>query len=134
MRTIALDTGRYAALLTAKLPRPIRSKRGLERAERELLELDERDAQLAPEEREYAEMLAILVSDYEDRHFPMPVVAPHQSLKSLMEERGLCHKDIVDIIGNKGLTTEILAGRREVSKAMAKRLSEALRVPVGLFL
>lgn len=129
-----IDNEAYGALLTAKLPRPLRTKRDLERAERELLDLDERDDALSPEEREYAEVLAILVEDYEDKHFPIPTVSPHEALKDLMKERHLRHKDIADVIGNKGLTTEILAGRREISKTMARRLADSLRVPVDLFL
>jgi HTH-type transcriptional regulator/antitoxin HigA len=51
-----------------------------------------------------------------------------------MEERGLRHKDVWPVIGNKGATTEVLHGRRSVSKAQAKRLAEFFRVPVDLFI
>jgi len=51
-----------------------------------------------------------------------------------MEDRSLQHKDIAQIVGNKGLTTEIIAGRRKISKAVAVRLSTRLSVPVELFL
>lgn len=51
-----------------------------------------------------------------------------------MEDRGLRHKDIAPLVGNKGLTTEIIAGRRKISKTVAKRLSSHLPVPVELFL
>lgn len=136
MRTVVprIDRETYGALLTAKLPRPLRTKRDIEHAEKELLDLDEREERLTPEEKEYAEVLAILIEDYEDKHFPMPSVAPYEALKGLMQERSLRHRDIADLIGNKGLTTEILAGRREISKTIAKRLAEGLRVPIELFL
>ena len=48
-----------------------------------------------------------------------------------MEDRSLQHKDIAEIVGKKGLTTEIIAGRRKMSKAVAKRLSTSLSVPVS---
>ncbi len=51
-----------------------------------------------------------------------------------MEDRGLKHKDIWPVLGNKGTATEVLNGRRSISKAQAKRLSEFMRVPVDLFL
>jgi len=51
-----------------------------------------------------------------------------------MEERWLKHKDIWPVLGNKGAATEILSGRRSISKAQAKRPAEFLRVPVDLFL
>lgn len=49
-----------------------------------------------------------------------------------MDDRGLRHKDLAGLVGNKGLTPEILAGRREISKAVARKLAERLRVPVEL--
>ena len=50
-----------------------------------------------------------------------------------MEDRELKHKDIWPVLGNKGTGTEILAGRRAISKAQARRLADFLRVPVEIF-
>lgn len=76
----------------------------------------------------------MLIEDYEEKHFPLPSIAPYEALLALMEERGLKHKDIWPVLGNKGAATEVLAGRRSISKAQAKRLAEFLRVPVDLFI
>ena len=59
---------------------------------------------------------------------------PNESLNALMEERGLKHKDIWPVLGNKGAATEILSGRRTISKSQAKRLAEFFRVSVELFI
>ena len=98
-----------------------------------LLKLDERKDR-TPEEDALAELLTLLIEDYEDRRYPMPHVSPHESLKALMEDRGLKHKDIWPVLGNKGAATEILNGRRSISKAQAKRLAEFLHVPIDLFI
>ena len=98
-----------------------------------LLELDE-SADLSPEEENLAEMLTLLIEDYEEKRYPMPQVSPNESLKALMEERGLKHKDIWPVLGNKGTATEVLSGRRSISKAQARRLSGFLRVPIELFI
>ncbi len=92
-----------------------------------LLELDEREDR-TPEEEALAELLTLLVEDYEEKHYPLPRVSPGESLRALMEERGLKHKDIWPVIGNKGAATEVLNGRRSISKAQAKRLAEFFRV------
>lgn len=76
----------------------------------------------------------MLIEDYETRHHPFPRISPTESLHALLEERGLRHKDIWPILGNKGVVTEVLSGRRSISKAQAKRLADFLRVPVDLFL
>jgi antitoxin component HigA of HigAB toxin-antitoxin module len=51
-----------------------------------------------------------------------------------MQDRGLRHKDVAPVVGNKGLTTEILAGRRKISTGLAKRLAIHFKVPLELFL
>jgi antitoxin component HigA of HigAB toxin-antitoxin module len=37
-------------------------------------------------------------------------------------------------LGNKGSATEVLSGKRSISKAQSKRLAAFLHVPVELFL
>jgi HTH-type transcriptional regulator/antitoxin HigA len=123
----------YARLLAKFLPKPIQSERELEAATALLLELDERN-DLSPEEEALAEVLTVLIEDYEDKHYPLPDVAPHEALKALMEDRDLKHKDVWPVLGNKGATTEILSGRRSISKAQARRLADFFRVPIDLFI
>ena len=98
-----------------------------------LLRLDERDDP-SPEEEALAEVLTLLIEDYEEKRHPMPRVSPNESLKALMDDRVLKHKDIWPVLGNKGAATEILNGRRSISKAQAKRLAEFFQVPIDLFI
>ena len=130
--TVELRDSVYAELLAKSLPKPIRSDLELARTTDELLALDERE-DLSPEEEALAEVLTLLIEDYENKHHPLPRVSPNESLSALMEERGLKHKDIWPVLGNKGAATEVLNGRRSISKAQAKRLAEFLQVPVDLF-
>jgi HTH-type transcriptional regulator/antitoxin HigA len=129
----SFDPTVYARLLTKFLPKPIQSERELKAATALLLELDER-TDFSAEEEAVAEVLSVLVEDYEDKHYPLPDIPPHESLRALMEDRGLRHKDIWPVLGNKGAATEILSGRRSISKAQAKRLAEFFRVPIDLFI
>jgi HTH-type transcriptional regulator/antitoxin HigA len=131
--TLEIDDAAYRKLLTKSLPRPIHTDEEHQRLTTLLLELDEREGR-TPEEDALAEVLTLLIEDFEEKRYPMPRVSPHDSLKALMEERGLRHKDVWPVIGNKGATTEVLHGRRSVSKAQAKRLAEFFRVPVDLFI
>jgi HTH-type transcriptional regulator/antitoxin HigA len=134
MSTIAeIRDSVYAKLLVKSLPKPINSTAEHARFTRMLLELDERDNR-SPEEEALAEVLTLLIEDYEEKYYPLPRVSPTESLKALMEERGLKHKDIWPVLGNKGAATEILSGRRSISKAQARRLAEFFRVPVDLFI
>ena len=131
--TSELTESVYADLLARSLPQPIHSRAEHDRLTRILLQLDERD-DLSPEEEALAELLTILIEDYEQKYHPLPSVSPSESLNALMEERGLKHKDIWPILGNKGVATEVLNARRSISKAQAKRLAEFFRVPIDLFI
>jgi len=123
----------YGKLLAKSLPRPIRTQAEHERLTGMLLELDERD-RISPEEEALAEVLTLLIEHYEEKYHPLPRVSPNESLRALMEDRGLKHKDIWPVLGNKGAATEVLSGRRSISKSQAKRLAEFFRVPVELFI
>jgi HTH-type transcriptional regulator/antitoxin HigA len=131
--TIELQDSAYAKLLVKALPRPIRTEAEHARLTAMLLKLDERE-DLSPEEQALAEVMTLLIEDYEEKFHPLPSVSPNESLNALMEERGLKHKDIWPILGNKGAATEVLSGRRSISKAQAKRLAEFFHVPVDLFI
>jgi len=131
--TVKINETAYARLLAKSLPRPIRNRREHERLIQLLLELDGLETP-TPEQDALAEMVTLLVDNYEEKYYPLPDVPAHESLKALMQDRGLAHKDIWPVLGNKGAATEILAGRRSISKAQAKRLAAFFRVPVDLFL
>jgi HTH-type transcriptional regulator/antitoxin HigA len=122
----------YAKLPVKVLPRPIREDGEHARLTGMLLRLDESE-DLEPEEEALAEMLTLLIEDYEEKRYPMPRVSPNQSLRALMDDRGLKHKDIWPVLANKGGATEILNGRRSISKAQAERLAEFFRDPIDLF-
>ena len=131
--TIEIKDSTYAKLLAKSLPRPIHTETEHARLTGLLLQLDERE-NLSPEEEALAEVLTLLIEDYEQKYHPLPRISPHESLQALMAERALKHKDIWPIIGNKGAATEVLSGRRSISKAQAKRLAEFLHVPIDLFI
>jgi HTH-type transcriptional regulator / antitoxin HigA len=131
--TQQFNEDRYGKLLAKTLPRPIRTDRENRRMTQLLLQLDERD-DLTPEEEQLAQMLTILIEEYESQRYPLPAVAPADALRALMEERSLQHRDIWQVIGNKGATSEILNGKRSISKAQAKKLAAFFRVPVELFI
>ena len=68
--------------------RPIRTDAEHARITEMLLAVDERDDS-SPEEEALAEVLTLLIEDYEEKFHPLPKVSPTASLNALMEERGL---------------------------------------------
>jgi len=131
-RRKTINAEEYGRLIAAALPIPPKTEADNESLIAALTVLDERE-DLTPAEEAFSELLAIVIEDFEARHYVLPRVTPQEALKALMVDRGLRHKDIAPIVGNKGLTTEILKGRRNISAVLAKRLAAALHVPIELF-
>jgi HTH-type transcriptional regulator / antitoxin HigA len=115
------------------LPHGIHTDEECDRLTAELLRLDERDDP-TPEEKELAELLTVLIDEYEERRYPIRAAGPQQTLQHLMEARKLTQKDLWKVFGSKGITSEVFHGKRSISKAQAKRLADFFHVGVELFI
>src|SRR6266446_2038246 len=125
--TIDLDEKTYGKLLGRTLPHVIHTDEEYERLTNELMRLDERE-DLSPEESELAELLTLLIDEYEERRFPIRKTSPQQTLQHLMEARQLTQKDLWKVLGSKGITSEVFHGKRSISKAQAKKLAQFFHV------
>src|SRR5713226_9049745 len=131
--TTDLNEKTYAQLLGRTLPHVIRTDEECERLTNELIRLDERE-DLSPEEKELAELLTVLVDEYEERRYPIRKASPQQTLQHLMEARKLTQKDLWKIFGSRGITSEVFHGKRSISKTHAKRLAAFFHVSADLFI
>jgi HTH-type transcriptional regulator/antitoxin HigA len=89
---------------------------------------------LTPEEDALLELLTQLVERYEERHYPIPDAPPHVVIQFLMEDRGLQHKDLMSVLGSRGVTSEVINGKRRPSKTQVKALAEFFKLPPELFI
>jgi HTH-type transcriptional regulator/antitoxin HigA len=134
MSTSLLDEHKYRELLDEALPVVIRNEQEHQRLLRAAAELMEKpEPAITEEEGRLLEMLSMLIEEYEDRVHPLPKAKPHRMLNYLLQEKQLKPSDLWEILP-KSRVSEILSGKRGISKAQAKRLAEMLRVPVDLFL
>jgi HTH-type transcriptional regulator/antitoxin HigA len=131
--TIDLDEKTYGKLLGRTLPRVIHTDEESERLTIELMRLDERE-DLSPEETELAELLAVLIDEYEQRRYPIRKASPQQTLQHLMQARKLTQKDLWKIFGSKGIASEVFHGKRSISKTQAKKLAAFFHVSADLFI
>ena len=131
--TIDLDEKTYRKLLGRTLPHVIHTDEECERLTNELMRLDQRE-DLSPEETELAELLTVLLDEYEQRRYPIRKARPQQTLRHLMEARNLTQKDLWRIFGSKGITSEVFHGKRSISKTQAKKLATFFHVGADLFI
>jgi HTH-type transcriptional regulator/antitoxin HigA len=134
MGVTTIDDKRYAMLLARTRPRVIESDEELYRAASLLEQLDFAKRELTAEQRTLQKLLAQLIQNYDDARHAMPKVTPNEALAILMEQQGLRQIDLVELVGSRGMVSDILSGRRGISKAVAVRLAERFHVSVDLFL
>jgi HTH-type transcriptional regulator/antitoxin HigA len=93
------------------------------------------DGRLTVGERNYADVLAHLVQDYDQhRHvFVRRRYSPREFLRYLMRENGMSVADLGKVLGNKTAASLVLSGKRELSKLHIRRLAARFKVEPGLF-
>ena len=87
----------------------------------------------SPEENALLELLVIWIKKFEEEAYPIPISSPLNMLKHLMEARDLKQEDLVGIIGSRGVVSEVINGKRSISKAQAIALGKFFHVDTGLF-
>ncbi|MEO8891475.1 MAG: transcriptional regulator [Coleofasciculaceae cyanobacterium] len=132
--TITLDPKTYGSLLAKYQPKIIVSKDEYNHYLESIEQLMEQGEELTPEEISLLELLSVLVEAYEDSQFPLEPSSPQNVLLHLMDARELKQSDLVDVIGSKGIVSEVVNGKRSISKAQAKALGEFFHVSPALFI
>lgn len=132
-----VDEKKYGNLLMSVLPSAITNDEELERMTEQidrLITKDIKQGSLSPEEDRLLELLSVLVEEYEDKHYPIPDASPNEVLRFLMEQKDMKQSDLLHIFGSSGITSEVVNGKRSISKAQAKKLAEFFKVSVELFI
>lgn len=132
---IDLDTKRYGRLLAKAQPTVIKSEAENDRM-LEIVEgfLAKGEENLSREEDALLELLLDLVHDFEQKRYPLPSSPPRRMVAYLLEQRGLKPGALWPVLGSKGRVSEILSGKREISKDQARKLAAFFHVGVQLFI
>jgi HTH-type transcriptional regulator/antitoxin HigA len=87
-----------------------------------------------PEQTALYKLLVMLVEVYETERYPIQDVSPVDVLNHIMAASGTRQADLVGIIGSSGVVSEIVNGKRTLSKAQAKILADRFKVSLSLFI
>jgi len=87
------------------------------------------DAKPETEEGDELEVLALMVSAYEDTHYPIDDPDPIEFLKNVMEFQGYKQKDLAVLLSSRSRASEILNRQRPLNLSMVRKISHAWRVP-----
>ena len=86
------------------------------------------DASAETEDGDEAEILSLLIENFENKHYPIEAPDPIEAIKIRMEEMNYLQKDLVGIIGGKSRVSEILNRRKKLTVEMIRKLTEVLNL------
>ena len=85
-------------------------------------------------EGEKVQVALLLIKQYEDVHYPVPVPDPIEVIKLKMQDLGLKNKDLVGKFGSKGYVSALLNKRKPLTLELAKMFHRELSIPAEVLL
>ena len=92
------------------------------------------DAPVGTVESDEADILGLMIDEYEKRHYPIESPDPIEAIKIRMEEMQLKQIDLIDAIGGKSRVSEILNRKRKLTVEMIRKLTPRLNLSAGLLI
>jgi len=92
------------------------------------------DAASGTLESDEADIVALLVDEYEKKHYPIQAPDPIEAIKIRMEEMQLNQADLVDAIGGKSRVSEVLNRKRKLTVEMIRNLTNRLNLSSKLLI
>ncbi|MEX8548096.1 MAG: type II toxin-antitoxin system HigA family antitoxin [Mucilaginibacter sp.] len=88
----------------------------------------------APDSKEgdEAEILSLLIENYENQYYPITAPDPIEAIKIRMEEMNLKQKDLVGVIGGKSRVSEILNKKKKLNVDMIRELERILKISASV--
>ncbi|MEP1304652.1 MAG: helix-turn-helix domain-containing protein [Balneola sp.] len=79
-----------------------------------------------------AEILSILIENYENKYYPIESPDPIEAIKIRMEEMNLKQKDLIGVIGGKSRVSEILNRKKRLTVEMIRELERILNISASV--
>ena len=74
------------------------------------------------------QLLALVIKDYEDKHFKIESPDPVEAIKYRMEQMNLSKKELGEILGYTSRVSEILSRKRKLTLDMIRKLHDKLDI------
>ena len=130
-----LDPAKYGRLLAETLPAVITNEAEYDRVASLMNKLAViPEDKITLEQERLLDLLTLLIETYDEEHYEIPDAAPHEVIQLLMREHGLRNKDLEPALGSRGVTSEVISGKRKPSKAQIKKLAEFFGVTPAVFM
>ncbi len=81
-----------------------------------------------------AEILSMLIENYENKYYPIEAPDPIEAIKIRMEEMNLKQKDLVGILGGKSAVSEVLNRKKKLTVDMIRELESMLHISSSILI
>ena len=92
------------------------------------------DAPIGTTESDEADILGLMIDEYERKHYPIEAPDPIEAIKIRMEEMQLRQIDLADEIGGKSRVSEVLNRKRKLTVDMIRKLTTRLNLSPELLI
>lgn len=92
------------------------------------------DAKTGTPESDEADLLGLIIDEYEKKYYPIEAPDPIEAIKIRMEEMQLKQFDLINEIGGKSRVSEILNRKRKLTVDMIRKLTTRLNLSPGLLI
>ena len=92
------------------------------------------DSAIGTPESDEADVLGLMIDEYEKKHYPIEAPDPIEAIKIRMEEMHLKQVDLVEAIGGKSRVSEILNRKRKLTVDKIRNLNRRLNLSPGLLI
>ncbi len=92
------------------------------------------DAPIGTPESDEADILGLMVDEFEKKHYFIDAPDPIEAIKIRMEELQLKQVDLVAELGGKNRVSEILNRKRKLTVEMIRNLNHKLSLSPGLLI
>ncbi|WP_028298944.1 helix-turn-helix domain-containing protein [Olivibacter sitiensis] len=114
--------------------KPIRNEQQYEEALLRVYTLMQKDIKPDSKTSDELEILSMLIKAYENEHYPVPQPNPLEAIKFRLEQMNMSEADLSEILGHRSRKSEILSGKRKLSLAMIRKLTEKLHIPAEVLI
>ncbi len=90
------------------------------------------EATSGSQESDEFDLLALLITTYEEENFPIAEADPIEVIKMKMEYMGLRQQDLIPVFGSKATASKILSYKSPLTLKHVWLLSKKLNLPAGL--
>ena len=114
--------------------RPLKTEADYDAALAEITTYFEREPEPGTPDADRFELLALIIANYEDRHWPIEPPDAIEAIRYRMEQAGYRQADLAKLIGSRSRASEIMNRKRALTLEMAWRLNREWHIPAEALL